>query len=50
MHTNVREQTQHKMYEATVLILEARDQKDEQLLSEYWNFPQLLMVWGGVNH
>ena len=50
MHTNVAEQTQPQMYNATVLILEARDQKDEQLLSEYWNFPQLLMVWGGVNH
>ena len=50
MHTNVREQTQHQMYEVTVLILEVRDQKDEQLLSEYWNFLQLLMVWGGVNH
>ena len=47
MHTNVREQTQHQMYEVTVLILEVRDQKDEQLLSEYWNFLQLLMVWGG---
>ena len=34
MHTNVGEQTQPQMFKATVLILEARDQKDEQLLSE----------------
>ena len=34
IHTNVGEETQHQMSHATVLILEVRDQKDEQLLSE----------------
>ena len=34
MNTNVGEQTQPQMFKATVLILEARDQKDEQLLYE----------------